>query len=65
VIHLKTAPALGLPLPPTVLFQADAVLKEESVGARLVVGVGEHPVRKPGIIRASRKQHGHGNPSQE
>ena len=50
VIHLKTALALGLPLSPPVLCQADAVLKEESVGARLAVRVGERPVRKTGVI---------------
>jgi hypothetical protein len=50
VIHLKTAQTLGLPMPPTVLFQADAVVKEERVGARLAVRVGERPVRKSGVI---------------
>jgi hypothetical protein len=49
VIHLKTAPARGLPLPPTVLFQANAVLKEESVGARFAGRVGERLVRKSGV----------------
>jgi hypothetical protein len=50
VIHLQTAQAPGLPMPPTVLFQADAILKEESVGARLAVRVGERPVRKSGVF---------------
>jgi hypothetical protein len=50
-IRLKTVQALSLPMPPTVLFQADAVLKEESVGARFAVRVGERPVRKPGVFQ--------------
>jgi hypothetical protein len=37
-------------MPPTVLFQADAVLKEESVGTQLAVRAGERPVRKPGVF---------------
>jgi hypothetical protein len=53
--HRGAMKARGVPL--ALRLPGEAGVKEESVGARLAVRVGECPVRKPGVTLAPKASH--------